>query len=154
MSTAIYSHPDCLRHEMGEWHPECPARLQAIADQLISAHIDDLLDHREAPLAGLDAIARNHTPNAIAIVQSQPHEGDDYYPIDGDTSLNRHSYKAALRAAGAAVAATDAVIDGAIDNAFCAVRPPGHHARPSVPMGFCLFNNVAVAARHALDARG
>ncbi|WP_338771653.1 histone deacetylase family protein [Massilia sp. METH4] len=154
MSTAIYSHPDCQRHEMGEWHPECPARLQAIADQLINSHIDGLLDHREAPLADLAAIARNHTPNAIAIVQSQPHEGDDYYPIDGDTSMNRYSYTAALRAAGAAVAATDAVIDGEIDNAFCAIRPPGHHARPSVPMGFCLFNNVAIAARHALDGRG
>ncbi|QGZ41715.1 histone deacetylase family protein [Pseudoduganella flava] len=154
MSTAIYSHPDCQRHEMGEWHPESPARLQAIADQLINAHIDGLLDHREAPLADLADIARNHTPNAIAIVRSQPHEGEDYYPIDGDTCLNRHSWTAALRAAGAAVAATDAVIDGAIDNAFCAVRPPGHHARRSAPMGFCLFNNVAIAARHALDVRG
>ncbi|TWI51711.1 acetoin utilization deacetylase AcuC-like enzyme [Pseudoduganella flava] len=139
---------------MGEWHPESPARLQAIADQLINAHIDGLLDHREAPLADLADIARNHTPNAIAIVRSQPHEGEDYYPIDGDTCLNRHSWTAALRAAGAAVAATDAVIDGAIDNAFCAVRPPGHHARRSAPMGFCLFNNVAIAARHALDVRG
>ncbi|MTV53898.1 histone deacetylase family protein [Pseudoduganella buxea] len=154
MTTAIYSHADCQRHEMGQWHPESPARLQAIADQLINAHIDDLLEHREAPLADLADIARNHSPNAIDIVRSQPHEGDDYYPIDGDTSLNRHSWQAALRAAGAAVAATDAVIDGEIDNAFCSVRPPGHHARPSAPMGFCLFNNVAIAARHALDARG
>lgn len=154
MSTAIYSHPDCQRHEMGEWHPEAPARLQAIADQLINSHIDDLLDHREAPLADMADIARNHTPNAIAIVQTQPHEGDDYYPIDGDTCLNRHSLQAALRAAGAAVAATNAVIDGEIDNAFCAIRPPGHHARPSAPQGFCLFNNVAIAAKHALDVRG
>jgi acetoin utilization deacetylase AcuC-like enzyme len=154
MSTAIYSHPDCQRHEMGEWHPEAPARLQAIADQLIASQLDAFIDHREAPLADLADIARNHTPNAIAIVKSQPHEGEDYYPIDGDTCLNRHSWTAALRAAGAAVAATDAVIDGEIDNAFCAIRPPGHHARPSAPMGFCLFNNVAIAARHALDARG
>ncbi|GGY84562.1 histone deacetylase family protein [Pseudoduganella plicata] len=154
MTTAIYSHPDCQRHEMGEWHPESPARLLAIADQLINSHIDDLIEHREAPLADMEAIARNHSPNAIAIVRTQPHEGDDYYPIDGDTSLNRHSWQAALRAAGAAVAATNAVIDGEIDNAFCSVRPPGHHARPSAPMGFCLFNNVAIAARHALDGRG
>jgi acetoin utilization deacetylase AcuC-like enzyme len=82
-----------------------------------------------------------------------PAEGDTY-PIDGDTSLNAWSWRAAQRAAGAAVAATDAVIDGEIDNAFCAMRPPGHHARPKEPMGFCLFNNVAVAAKHALDVRG
>lgn len=155
MSTAIYSHPDCQRHEMGEWHPESPARLLAIADQLINSHIDDFIEHREAPLADVASIARNHSANAIAIVRdNQPHEGEDYYPIDGDTSLNAHTWRAALRAAGAAVAATDAVIDGEIANAFCSVRPPGHHARPSAPMGFCMFNNVAIAARHALEVRG
>ena len=155
MSTAIYSHPDCQRHEMGEWHPESPARLLAIADQLINSHIDDFIQHREAPLADVASIARNHSANAIAIVRdNQPHEGEDYYPIDGDTSLNAHTWRAALRAAGAAVAATDAVIDGVIANAFCSVRPPGHHARPSAPMGFCMFNNVAIAARHALEVRG
>jgi|EP01034_Spumella_vulgaris_P039902 acetoin utilization deacetylase AcuC-like enzyme len=154
MSTAIYSHPDCQRHEMGEWHPESPARLQAIADQLINSHIDDLLEHREAPLADLAAIERNHSRNAIGIVRDNVPEAGDYYPIDGDTSLNAHSWKAALRAAGAAVAATDAVIAGEIANAFCAIRPPGHHARPSEPMGFCLFNNIAIAAKHALDVHG
>ena len=78
----------------------------------------------------------------------------DYYALDADTLMNESSYKAALRAAGAAVAATDAVIAGEIDNAFCSVRPPGHHARPTEPMGFCLFNNVAIAARHAMDVHG
>ncbi|WP_295993491.1 histone deacetylase family protein [Rugamonas sp.] len=155
MTTAIYSHPDCLRHEMGEWHPESPARLEAIADQLIRANVNDLFEHRAAPLVALADLERNHTQNAIAIVRdSLPCEGDDYYPIDADTSLNRHSWRAAQRAAGAAVAATDAVIDGDIANAFCAIRPPGHHARPAHPMGFCMFNNVAIAAKHALDARG
>ena len=155
MTTAIYSHPDCLRHEMGDWHPESPARLRAIADQLIRANVNDLFDHRVAPLVALADLERNHSKNAIAIVRdSLPAEGDDYYPIDGDTSLNRHSWLAAQRAAGAAVAATDADIDGEIANAFCAIRPPGHHARPTEPMGFCMFNNVAVAAKHALDARG
>jgi acetoin utilization deacetylase AcuC-like enzyme len=139
---------------MGEWHPESPARLQAIADQLINSHIDDLLEHREAPLADLSDIERNHSRNAIGIVRDNVPDAGDYYPIDGDTSLNAHSWKAALRAAGAAVAATDAVIAGEIANAFCAVRPPGHHARPSEPMGFCLFNNVAIAAKHALDVHG
>ena len=154
MSTAIYSHPDCQRHDMGEWHPESPARLQAIADQLISAQINDLLEHREAPLVALADLERNHSKNAIGIVRDNVPAPGECYPIDGDTSLNEHSWQAAQRAAGAAVAATDAVIDGEIDNAFCAIRPPGHHARPTEPMGFCLFNNVAVAARHALDVRG
>ena len=155
MSTAIYSHADCSRHEMGEWHPESPARLQAIEDQLILARVDGLVERREAPLAELPAIARNHTPGAIALVRDNlPLAEGDYYPLDGDTSLCSHSYQAARRAAGAALAATDAVLAGAIDNAFCAIRPPGHHARPSEPMGFCLFNNVAIAARHALDSHG
>ena len=140
---------------MGDWHPESPARLQAIADQLISAQINDLVEHRQAPLAQLADLERNHSANAIAMVRDNvPAEGEECYPIDGDTLLNAWSWQAALRAAGAAVAATDAVIDGEIGNAFCAIRPPGHHARPSEPMGFCLFNNVAIAARHALDVRG
>ena len=154
MSTAIYSHPDCQRHDMGDWHPESPARLQAIADQLIRSQISDLLDHREAPLVALSDLERNHSKNAIGIVRDNVPAPGECYPIDGDTSLNEHSWQAAQRAAGAAVAATDAVIDGEIDNAFCAIRPPGHHARPTEPMGFCLFNNVAVAAKHALDVRG
>ena len=155
MTTAIYTHPDCLRHQMGDWHPESPARLQAISDQLMRAQINDLLEHRQAPLVAMADLERNHSKNAIAIVRDNtPAAGADDYPIDGDTSLNAHSWQAAQRAAGAAVAATDAVIDGEFDNAFCSIRPPGHHARPSEPMGFCLFNNVAVAAKHALDARG
>jgi acetoin utilization deacetylase AcuC-like enzyme len=154
MSTAIYSHPDCLRHEMGDWHPESPARLQAIDDQVILARLDGLLEQRSAPLAGLDAIRRNHTEAAIALVRDHVPEPGAYYPIDPDTLMCCHSYQAALRAAGAAVAATDAVLDREIDNAFCSVRPPGHHATPSTPMGFCLFNNVAIAAHHALEVRG
>lgn len=154
MTTAIYSHPDCLRHDMGEWHPESPARLRAIDDQIILARLPGLVEQRSPPLAELDAIRRNHTEAAIAIVRDHVPEPGSYYPIDGDTSLCSHSWQAALRAAGAALAATDAVLDGEIDNAFCSVRPPGHHARPSTPMGFCLFNNVAIAARHALDVRG
>ena len=153
MSTAIYSHADCRRHDMGEWHPESPARLQAIDDQLILARIDGLIERREAPLAELPAIGRNHSAGAIALVRDNiPSAEGELYPLDGDTMLCSHSYQAALRAAGAALAATDAVIAGSIANAFCAIRPPGHHARPTEPMGFCLFNNVAIAARHALDS--
>lgn len=161
MTTAIYSHPDCKRHEMGAWHPESPARLQAIEDQLISTRIAGFLDFREAPAADMADLARVHDAAAIARVRDNMPPGTAskgasavYYPLDGDTSLNAYSWRAALRAAGAAVAATDAVIAGEIDNAFCAIRPPGHHARPSEPMGFCLFNNVAIAARRALDVHG
>ena len=154
MTTAIYSHPDCQRHDMGDWHPEAPARLQAISDQMIRAQINDLFDHREAPLVGPGELERVHSANAIAIVRDNVPAPGDCYPIDGDTSLNEFSWRAAQRAAGAAVAATDAVLDGEIDNAFCAIRPPGHHARPTEPMGFCLFNNIAVAIRHALEVRG
>ncbi|MCG2585569.1 histone deacetylase family protein [Massilia sp. TS11] len=155
MSTAIYSHADCIRHDMGSWHPESPARLQAIRDQLILARIDDYLEHRDAPLADLADLERVHTREAIALVRDNvPQQAGDFYPIDADTLLCSSSWNAALRAAGAAVAATDAVLAGDVRNAFCAVRPPGHHARPSGAMGFCLFNNVAIAARHALDVKG
>jgi acetoin utilization deacetylase AcuC-like enzyme len=139
---------------MGAMHPESPARLQAIDDQLIASRISDHLQHRQAPEAELADLARIHSRNAIALVRDHVPSGGGYYPLDADTSLNAHSWEAALRAAGAAVAATDAVIAGELDNAFCSVRPPGHHARPSSPMGFCLFNNVAIAARHAIDVHG
>jgi acetoin utilization deacetylase AcuC-like enzyme len=158
MTTALYTHPDCRRHEMGSWHPECPERLQAIADQLIASRIDALLEHREAPPADLEDIARVHTGDAIARVrENAPRPGAEhsgYFPLDPDTMLNAHSWNAALRAAGAAVAATDAVIAGEVENAFCAVRPPGHHAMPSHAMGFCLFGNVAIAAKHAMEVHG
>lgn len=158
MTTGFYSHLDCKRHEMGQWHPECPARLQAIEDQIIASRIDSLLEYREAPQVDVAAIERVHTAEAIARVRENATSlqgiGTGYYPIDADTMLNAHSWNAALRAAGAAVAATDAVIAGELENAFCSIRPPGHHARPSEPMGFCLFGNVAIAARHALDVHG
>lgn len=155
MSTAIYSHPDCLRHEMGDWHPESPARLKAIDDQIILARLDGLVEQRDAPLASLDDIRRNHTENAIAMVRDHiPAAPGEYYALDSDTSLCHYTYQAALRSAGAAVAATDAVIAGELTNAFCEVRPPGHHARPSTPMGFCFFNNIAIAVRRALEVHG
>ncbi|HEY1043485.1 MAG TPA: histone deacetylase family protein [Telluria sp.] len=155
MNTAIYSHPDCSKHEMGSWHPESPLRLQAIEDQLILARLEGLIERREAPLADLADIARNHSGAAIALVRDNaPTEPGAYYAIDGDTIMNCHTWRAALRAAGAAVAATDAVIEGAIANAFCLVRPPGHHATREAPMGFCFFNNIAIAVRHALEVHG
>lgn len=155
MSTAIYTHPDCIRHDMGAWHPESPARLQAIEDQLILARLDGLIERRVGRGAEAGEIARNHTEEEIARVRDNvPREVGELYPLDGDTLLCAYSYKAALGAAGTALAATDAVLAGELSNAFCAIRPPGHHARPTEPMGFCLFNNVAIAALHALDVRG
>ncbi len=143
---------------MGLSHPESPARLQAIDDQLIASRIADLLEYREAPCASVTMLESVHSAAAIALVcahvPSESAGSDRYYPIDADTALNPYSLQAALRAAGAAVAATDAVIGGELTNAFCAIRPPGHHATPSTPMGFCLFNNVAIAARRALDFHG
>lgn len=140
---------------MGAWHPESPDRLQAIEDQLILARLDGLIERRLAPLAEIPAVLRNHTESALALVRDHiPRAPGDTYPLDADTLLCHASYDAALRAAGAALAATDAVIAGDIANAFCSIRPPGHHATPREPMGFCLFNNVAIAARHALEAHG
>ncbi|WP_060856081.1 histone deacetylase family protein [Caballeronia sordidicola] len=153
MATGFYTHPDCLLHDMGPWHPECPARLQAIEDQLIAARIDSLIEREEAPFASVEDLARVHTQAHIDFVkQTAPLTG--YAEIDPDTLMSPGSYHAALRAAGAAVAATDAVIAGTYDNAFCSVRPPGHHAEPARAMGFCFFNNIAIAARHALEVHG
>ena len=138
---------------MGPWHPECPARLQAIEDQLIASRIDTLIGREEAPLASEEDLARVHTQAHIDFVkETAPLVGRA--EIDPDTMMSPGSYHAALRAAGAAVAATDAVIAGTYDNAFCSVRPPGHHAEPARAMGFCFFNNIAIAARHALEVHG
>ncbi|PUA17220.1 histone deacetylase family protein [Glaciimonas sp. PCH181] len=162
MTTAFYTHPDCKLHEMGAWHPESPQRLQAIEDQLISSRIAQWLDYRQAPdideAALVTAIGRVHSPEAIELVRTNSlalaDSGELHYPLDADTFLNKHSWQAALQAVSTAIAATDAVIDGELENAFCSIRPPGHHATHAAPMGFCMFNNVAIAARHALEVRG
>ncbi|WP_064572960.1 histone deacetylase family protein [Cupriavidus gilardii] len=153
MPTGYYTHPEFLLHEMGHFHPECPERLTAIEDHLISHGIDGLLDRREAPAASREQIERVHLPGYVdGLHEASPASG--YHAIDPDTAMNAHTLAAATHAAGAAVAATDAVIAGELENAFCCVRPPGHHAEPDRAMGFCFYNNVAIAARHALDAHG
>ncbi len=154
MRTGYFTHPDCSRHEMGRDHPECPARLAAIEDRLISAGLDWVLQRMQAPLAEEHQLEMAHSALYLAELRSRGAIEDGYAWIDPDTLMNPHTLNAALRAAGAAVAATDAVLDGELDNAFCAVRPPGHHATHDKAMGFCFINNVAVAARHALDRRG
>jgi acetoin utilization deacetylase AcuC-like enzyme len=153
MSVAYVTHADCLKHEMGAWHPERPERLTAIEDQLIASGIGPFLARHEAPLATDEQLARVHPLEYVhAIRDAAPQEGTVH--LDPDTAMNPYSLQAALRAAGAAVRATDLVLRGQATGAFCGVRPPGHHACRARPMGFCIFNNVAVAARHALEAHG
>lgn len=157
MSTAFYSHPDCRRHDMGPGHPECPQRLDAIDDHLLATGLDIALTRHDAPLVDLKDVELAHTHHYVSELREvleQVEASGQSKALDPDTAANPGTWKAALRAAGAAVAATDDVIDGRAENAFCAVRPPGHHATRDEAMGFCFFNNVAVAARHALDVRG
>ncbi|MGB5082524.1 MAG: histone deacetylase family protein [Burkholderiales bacterium] len=153
MTTAFIAHADCARHDMGRTHPESPARLAAIEDHLIASGIAGLVERHEAPAVRVSELQRVHPLEYIeAVRDASPREGIVH--LDPDTAMCPHTWDAALRAAGAAVLATDLVIAGRADNAFCAVRPPGHHATRTRAMGFCLFNNVAVAAMHALERHG
>ncbi|HEY2256137.1 MAG TPA: histone deacetylase family protein [Variovorax sp.] len=160
--TGFFTHRDCWKHDMGRGHPECPARLDAIEDRLLLTGVGDALERADVPLATLPQITRAHSLahmehlEALSqrLIEDAPSGGPDHAHIDPDTSMNRFTVLAARRAAGAAIAATDAVIEGRLENAFCAVRPPGHHACRDQAMGFCFFNNVAIAARHALEAHG
>ena len=157
MTTAYYSHPDCRGHDMGEGHPECPERLDAIEDHLLATGLGTALERRDAPVVSLSDLGLAHESGYVTelsdVLQRIAADGRPR-AIDADTIAAAGTWRAVMRGAGAAVAATDAVIDGAVENAFCAVRPPGHHATRGQAMGFCFFNNVAVAARHALDVRG
>ncbi|MFP5410034.1 MAG: histone deacetylase family protein [Gammaproteobacteria bacterium] len=153
MHTAYLTHPACLRHDMGDWHPESPARLRAIDDRLHAAHLYDFLDHHEAPRVTREQLLRVHDAAYVdAIEAASPTEGR--VALDPDTHMNPHTLEAARRAAGGATHAVDLVMRGAVANAFVACRPPGHHATRNRAMGFCFFNNVAVAAAHALAVHG
>ncbi|MDM4765667.1 histone deacetylase family protein [Pelomonas sp. SE-A7] len=157
MPTAYISHPACRRHDMGPGHPECPQRLDAIEDWLLASGLDQALERHDAPEARGSDLELAHTHRYVAelseTLQALAATGESR-AMDPDTVACPQTWAAALRAAGAAVHATDLVIDGKAENAFCAVRPPGHHATRDQTMGFCFFNNVAVAIRHALDVRG
>jgi acetoin utilization deacetylase AcuC-like enzyme len=160
--TGYFFHSDCSKHDMGDGHPECPQRLAAIEQRLRSQGVADQLDWREAPLAPIADLELAHGRMHVAALRGltdglrdeMQAGGPTHAQIDPDTCINVHTWDAALRSAGAAIAATDAVMAGDLDNAFCAVRPPGHHACRDKAMGFCFFNNVAVAAHYALDRHG
>ena len=160
--TGYFTHPDCRKHDMGRGHPECPQRLDAIEDRMLASRLLDAVERRDAPLASPEILELAHDRMHVAgvrglaqsVIEEEDAGGDGIVFIDPDTAMNRYSWNAALRAAGAAIAATDAVIAGELQNAFCAVRPPGHHATRNRAMGFCIINNVAVAARYALDRHG
>ena len=147
---------------MGEGHPECPQRLSAIDDRLLICGVSDALEWREAPQASVTDIELAHGRMHVAALRGLTDGlreeieagGPTHAQIDPDTSLNVHTWDAALRAAGAVIAATDAVMAGELENAFCSVRPPGHHACRDKAMGFCFLNNVAIAARYALERHG
>ena len=152
MTTLLLTHEACLAHDPGRRHPESPARLEAVLKALSAPAFAQLV-RRVAPRASLEQIALVHpgdfTEGMLALVPKQ-----GYAAIDADTVISPGSGEAALRAAGACIAAVDAVMKGEAQNAFCAVRPPGHHAEPHHAMGFCLFNNVAIAALHARRTHG
>jgi acetoin utilization deacetylase AcuC-like enzyme len=160
--TGYFTHRDCWKHDMGRGHPECPERLDAIEDRLLLTGVGDALEHRDVPLATLSQITRAHSEAHLEyleelhqrLVADEPAGGPTHAQLDPDTILTRFTLLAARRAAGAAIAATDAVVAGEIENAFCSVRPPGHHACREQAMGFCFLNNVAIAARHALEVHG
>ena len=148
--TAFITHRECLLHDMGGFHPECPARLNAINDYLVGQGLDAFFIHHAAPLALIRQLRKVHSADYIdAVRDSSPYSGITH--LDPDTAMNAHTWRAALRAAGAGVLGVDLVMGREVQSAFCAVRPPGHHALRDAAMGFCFFNNIAVAAAHALE---
>ena len=153
MRTAYITHPACQLHDTGPAHPECAGRLYAIDDQLIASGLRDALTYVDAPEVTAEQLLRVHTVKHVESVAAMiPDSG--FERLDPDTVVSPNSLLAAYRAAGAVVAAVDLVLAGEVDSAFCAVRPPGHHAESNRAMGFCLFNNIAVGAAHALEAHG
>jgi acetoin utilization deacetylase AcuC-like enzyme len=153
MTVGIITHHECLLHDAGPHHPECPARLGAIDDQLIASGLNMFMRHFDAPAASREQLERVHEPAYVdGVFEAAPEQGIVH--LDGDTAMCPGTLKAALRAAGAAVEAVDLVMAGDLQIAFCSVRPPGHHAERARAMGFCFFNNVAVGAAHALERHG
>jgi len=153
MSTFLFTHPACLEHDTGDYHPECAERLRMVL-QVLDGEEFAGLSREEAPRASTAQLMRAHAMDHLDFVRDNMPPPGEYAHLDPDTVISEGSWEAALRSAGAAVAAVDAVLSGQCRNAFCATRPPGHHAEHSAVLGFCLFNNVAVGAMHALAAHG
>jgi len=163
VSITLFSHSDCELHDMGDMHPEAPERVGQIRDQLIASGLDMFVAYDQAPLADIEQLKETHTPAYInhlveqdrwLALQVEQGAVNPSIQLDPDTLMMQHSFRAALRAAGAGIAAVDEVLDTANKRAFCAVRPPGHHAVKDGAMGFCILGNVAIAAHHALNNRG
>lgn len=153
MLTTLISHPICREHHVPDGHPECPARMDAITNQLLASGVDPLLYQREAPVATDEQLLRVHTAEHIQqVMRAIPQSGVHFFTED--VYFSPQTVAAARHAAGAGVLGVDMVIRGETDAVFCNVRPPGHHAERARAMGFCIFNNIAVAAAHALEAYG
>jgi acetoin utilization deacetylase AcuC-like enzyme len=153
MTIAYISHPSCRLHQMGDAHPESPARLSVIEDRLLETGFDFALRRYDAPAATREQLSRVHDPAYVARIFALAPERELVW-IDPDTAMNPHTLNAALHAAGAVVQAVDLVLGGEVGSAFCGVRPPGHHAGRATAMGFCIFNNIAVGVAHALEVHG
>ena len=153
MTTLLYTHPVCLEHDTGFGHPECPARLTAILNVLGTVPFA-ALEWRDAPEATIEQLTRIHPLEHVERIFARVPRQGGHNAIDGDTIVSSRSGEAALRAAGAVCAAVDALLNREASNAFCAIRPPGHHAEPNQSMGFCLFGNAAIGAAHARAAHG
>ena len=152
MTTLLVTHAACAGHDMGEGHPERPARLRAV-DQALESEKFQMLARDSAPRAPIEALTRVHPAAYVAAIeQASPTQGR--VRVDQDTSMSPGTWEAAIRTAGGAVFAVDEIVAGRAVNAFVAMRPPGHHAETSTPMGFCFFNNAAIAARHAQAVHG
>jgi len=153
MTIAYITHSACRLHDLGEGHPDAPARLGAIEDQLLASGLEFAIRRHDAPTATLEQLCRVHDPQYVEHIFTQSPDTGLHW-LDPDTAMNAHTLEAALHAAGAVVHAVDLVLGGEEACAFCAVRPPGHHAGRAAAMGFCFFNNVAVGAAHALAGYG
>ena len=150
MATAFVHHADCVKHDMGPYHPECPARYKSIEESMEAAGLLGKVDIYEAPLATDEQLTRAHPASYVELIrEAAPESG--LVQLDPDTAMNPYSLNAALRAAGAGVLGVDLVMEGKAQNVFCNVRPCGHHATRNRAMGFCIFNNIVVAAYHATD---
>ena len=153
MSTAFISHPDCHDHDTGEDHPENAIRLSAIEDRLLASRISDFVRYLDAPEVTREQLLRAHTAEYLEMIDAvMPRQG--YARLDPDTVISPGTLQAAKRAAGSVILAVDQLMSGQIRNAFCAVRPPGHHAESDRALGFCIYSNIAIGVKHALQEHG